>query len=103
MLIFSQGNCDISDSSQRKHTNKYGSNSSKRYVHLIRRKKSKVKTLIDAVKVNEEFENAVWSRLLITIKTQSFDVDQNKMLNQVKVLQNITYSYDIIKGNTMVL
>ena len=218
MFIFSEGNCDISDSSQRKHTNKYGSNSSKRYVHLIRQKKSKVKSLIDTIKetnpkydnedlialfsdainhldppkkrkrinmplqqqvddlnlppitkklrktwkpslkqyvidrmeliaanvdikvkqavidslggsfvglkwsevkqwiasnekekkrsgpkVNEEFENAVWSRLLITIKTQAFDVDQNKMLNQVKVLQNITYSYDIIKGSTMVL
>jgi hypothetical protein len=49
-------------------------------------------------KVNEEFESAIWSRLLITIKKQVFDVDKNEMTNQVKVLQNITYSYEIIKG-----
>ena len=49
-------------------------------------------------KVNEVFENAVWSRLLITIKREIFDVHKNKTIQQIKVVQNITYSYDIIKG-----
>ena len=47
-------------------------------------------------KVNEEFEKAVWSRLLIAIKRQVFDVDSRKTIDEIKVLYNVTYSYEII-------
>ena len=47
-------------------------------------------------KVNIEFEQAVWNRLIIAVKKTLIDVENNKTIETVKVLYNVTYSYDII-------
>ena len=47
-------------------------------------------------KVNEIFECAVWSRLVIAIKRIVNDVNKNENIEEIKTLYNVTYSYAII-------